>query len=295
MLIRHTPSPRCTVFVCLVAFALGLPTAGKSEEDRAVAAGVQYLRGHAGGRGAGEAAMIALALLKAEVPPSDTALQGCLATIRSRFTTGSYEPALGPGPGTYEAAATVMVLTNLDATENRGMIQLVAAYLKSRQNANGSWDYSGRTDGDTSISQYAVLGMWEAENAGAPVSPTVWDHAAQWYLESQRGGGGWVYHRDTPTAETVSMTAAGVGSLMICRRQLDRYRQKAHHQLSLGAARGRDNSGRLSSGNEQRPDRPGHQAGTGVAGCQFRPQQRGTHGTVDELRALWHRAHRRSR
>jgi hypothetical protein len=226
MLTKHTPSPSCTVFVSLVAFALGLASACKADEDRAVASGVQYLRSHAAGRGAGESAMIALALLKAEVPPSDPALQGCLATIRSRFTTGSYEPALGPGAGTYEAAATVMVLTNLDATENRGMIELVGAYLKSRQNANGSWDYSGRTDGDTSISQYAVLGMWEAENAGAPVSPTVWDHAAQWYLESQRGAGGWVYHRDSPSAETVSMTAAGIGSLMICRRQLDRYRQK---------------------------------------------------------------------
>ena len=32
------------------------------------------------------------------------------------------------------------------------------------QNANGSWDYSGRSNGDTSITQYAVLGLWEAEN-----------------------------------------------------------------------------------------------------------------------------------
>ena len=215
-----------TGILCVAAFVLGLPEVGLADEDRAVAAGVRYLKAHAAGRGAGETAMVALALLKAEVPPTDPVLQGCLARIRTRFTTSLYEPELLAGPGTYEAAATVMVLTNLDATENRGMIELIAAYLKSRQNPNGSWDYGGRDDGDTSISQYAVLGMWEAENAGVRVSPTVWDQAAQWYIESQRGGGGWNYHRDGPNPETVSMTAAGVGSLLICRRQLGRYREK---------------------------------------------------------------------
>src|SRR6185437_5922375 len=92
---------------------------------------------------------------------------------------------------------------------------------------NGSWDYSGRTAGDTSISQYAVLGLWEADNGGARVSPLVWDRAAQWFLSVQSGGS-WNYHRDEPSnPETISMTAAGVGSLLICRRQLDRYRERS--------------------------------------------------------------------
>ena len=52
------------------------------------------------------------------------------------------------------------------------MIGQIAAYLISRQNGNGSWDYSDRNQGDTSISQYAVLGLWEAENAGVDVPPS---------------------------------------------------------------------------------------------------------------------------
>jgi hypothetical protein len=211
---------------CLGAFALTYPGDLRAEEDRAVLAGVQYLKAHAGYRSCGETAMIALALVKAEVPPSDSVLQGCLARLRTRFSGSAYLPEMSPGPGTYEAAATAMVFANLDAAGYRDLIDAVASYLKGRQNANGSWDYSGRDDGDTSISQYAVLGMWECENAGANVSPSVWDRAAQWYLEAERAGGGWNYHRDGGNPETVSMTAAGVGSLMICRRQLDRYRQK---------------------------------------------------------------------
>ncbi len=170
--------------------------------------------------------MIALALVKAEVPASDPVLQGCLTRLRSRFTSSAYLPELGPGAGTYEAAATAMVLANLDATEYRGMIDLVATYLKGRQNANGSWDYSDRDDGDTSISQYAVLGMWEAKTRAPMCRPRSGTERPSGICEAERAGGGWNYHRDGANPETVSMTAAGVGSLMICRRQLDRYRQK---------------------------------------------------------------------
>ncbi|MCA1685349.1 MAG: HEAT repeat domain-containing protein, partial [Planctomycetia bacterium] len=100
-------------------------------------------------------------------------------------------------------------------------------YLMALQKANGSWDYTGRTQGDTSISQYAVLGLWEAENGGATVPPEVWERAAGWFMSSQSAAGSWNYHRDEPgRPETLAMTGAGVGSLLICQRQLDRYRRK---------------------------------------------------------------------
>ena len=214
----------CLMLFCLAAFVAGFPRAAVADQDRAVLAGVQFLKGHYAGRGTGETAMIALALLKAEVPPAAPILEACIANLRTRFSSSSYEPQMGPGPGTYEAGVTAMVFANLDASSNRHLIEMVATYLRGRQNANGSWDYSGRTQGDTSISQYAVLGLWEAQNAGVDVSPSVWDRAAEWYMSTQSGAGSWNYHRDGGFPETLSMTAAGVGSLMICRRQLDRYR-----------------------------------------------------------------------
>jgi hypothetical protein len=67
--------------------------------------------------------------------------------------------------------------------------------------------------------------LWEAENAGVDIPPSAWDRAASWYMSTQSGAGSWCYHRDEPQhSETLSMTAAGVGSLLICQRQLDRYR-----------------------------------------------------------------------
>jgi hypothetical protein len=209
----------------MILVLVGSDTA-RAQQEPAVQNGVQYLRAHFGGKPSGESAMIALGLLKAEVPPSDPAIQACIAKILSRFTSSEYKPELGDGRGTYEATAALMALSNLNAVQNRSLINMLATYLLGRQNANGSWDYQGRTHGDTSISQYAVLGLWEAENAGVDIPPSAWDRAAGWYLSVQDSAGGWNYHRDEPSSytDTVAMTAAGVGSLLICQRQMDRFR-----------------------------------------------------------------------
>ncbi len=196
-----------------------------AQQEHGVLAGVQYLRGHAASQRIGETAMIALGLIKAETPAADPTLQACVAKLKARFSSIAYEPELTNGTGVYEAAAVAMVLTNLDAEGNRLFIQLIASYLLGQQKANGSWDYTSRTAGDASISQYAVLGLWEAANAGIDVPPTAWDRAAAWYLSDQSAAGGWCYHRDEAGhPDTLSMTAAGVGSLLICQRQLQKYR-----------------------------------------------------------------------
>jgi len=221
---------------------VALATAGAAfaQQEPAVLNAVTFLKAHSLSRPVGEMAMIALGLIKDEVPHSDPAVQRCVAGIRSRFVGSIYEPQLPKGPATYEAGVSIMALANLDPVENLSAISAIAAYIKSRQNANGSWDYANRSQGDTSISQYAVLGLWEAENAGAEVAPSTWDRAAEWYLSVQSSGGSWNYHRDEGASrpETVSMTAAGVGSLLICQRQLERYRQSKRGTSTLLTALG---------------------------------------------------------
>ncbi len=71
------------ILCCLAAFAPGFPRAAVADQDRAVLSGVQFLKGHYAGRVAGETAMIALALLKAEVPPADPILEACIAKLRT--------------------------------------------------------------------------------------------------------------------------------------------------------------------------------------------------------------------
>src|SRR5262249_9788198 len=77
----------------------------------------------------------------------------------------------------------------------------------------------------------AVLGLWEASNAGADVSPAVFDHAAGWFLSTQKNDGGWYYHGDEPQIETITMTAAGTRSPLLCERPLT-----ADRELGRGEA-----------------------------------------------------------
>lgn len=203
----------------------------RAQQVAAVNRAVEYLRGHSrnagGGQGVGENALAALALVKAEVPHDDPALVNAIRSVESRFTSGgAYTPAMGGGTDVYEAGVVILALANYDPTGRKAMIAAAADHIMGKQKANGSWDYDGRAAGDASISQYAVLGLWEAENAGVNVSPRVWDNAASWYMSVQGASGGWTYHRDENVqGETMSMTAAGVGSLLICRRQLANYKQ----------------------------------------------------------------------
>jgi hypothetical protein len=212
----------------------GRSVRAQGEDAPQIQRGVQYLRGVAGTLRAGEAALAALAMIKAEVPANDPGLTACLSTVDRRFAGTVFTPELGAGqvaaggPAIYEAAVIALMYVNLDPVTYRPRIEAVARYIMSGQRPNGCWDYVGRTAGDTSISQYAVLGLWECENGGVRVPPQVWDRAARWYLSSQGSDGGWNYHRDEAHyRDTISMTAAGVGSLLICQRQLAMARSAA--------------------------------------------------------------------
>jgi hypothetical protein len=206
---------------------LGLAPPVRADNDPLVLKGLEFLRGRAGASQVGETALIALAMLKAEVPPTDPALAACLSKLRARINSTGYSPEQTGGHDVYEAGVAALALGNVPGDSRRNELEAIAAYLLGKQKANGSWDYDGRQNGDTSISQYAVLGLWEAENGGARVPPEVWERAATWFMSVQSAAGSWNYHRDEPSGhETLSMTAAGVGSLLICQRQLDRYRLK---------------------------------------------------------------------
>lgn len=223
-----TTSPLVAIALACCTTALGAAQpdgAPPARQEQAVLAGVEFLRRSSGGRQVGETAMIALGLLKAETPASDPALAACLAKIRARFVTGGYRPERTGGTDVYEAAAVALALANTDTSDRGDLLQTLADYLMRKQKPDGCWDYDSRSQGDTSISQYAVLGLWECENNGIEVPPSVWDRAAQWYMSTQSAAGSWNYHRDGGEPETISMTAAGVGSLLICRRQLENYRQ----------------------------------------------------------------------
>ena len=222
----------------IAALGIGLATASAvsgapnvpppGAESPTVQKGLAYLRGHSTGQQPGEAALAALAMIESGVPASDPGLSAFLGTILARFNgTTTYAPQRTGGRETYEIALVAMVLANLDPKAYREHIQNLADQLIASQNSHGAWDYSNRqSQGDTSMSQYAVLGLWMAgEQGNATIPPQVWDRAARWFLTTQLADGGFYYHPDEPGAGwggvSISMTAAGTGSLLICRGQLD--------------------------------------------------------------------------
>ncbi len=185
--------------------------------------GIAYLNSANYPSNLGEGVLAGLALLKCQVPPTDPTLQGLVQRVRGRIKNGVYTAENDGGSGIYETGIAAMFLANMGAETYRPELQSISQTLIQRQNPNGCWDYKGRSSGDTSITQYAVLGLWEAANSGVEVDPAAFDRAALWLISSQNGNGSWIYHPGEGQPETPSMTAAGTGSLLICLSQLQRH------------------------------------------------------------------------
>jgi hypothetical protein len=189
---------------------------------------VEFLESRGPSSGPGEAAIAALALSKAGRKPGDPGLDGCVTKIKNCFDGSQYTPSQNDGPANYEAACALMALASINPIANRPEIQSIANYLIAHQKGGGGWDYPNRSHGDTSMTQYAILALWEAENAGIEISPEVWDKAASWALRTQEEDGSWRYHPDEKgiglnKQPNVSMTAGGVSVLLICKDELNRF------------------------------------------------------------------------
>src|SRR5579862_5432818 len=112
-----------------------------------------------------------------------------------------------------------MALTAADPRRYAKEIEALVAFLIELQAPAGDWYYYNLPDtgGDTSVTQYAVLGLWSAVRAGVPVPKGVWSRAAEWHLHTQLSTGAFAYHPGEGTAETYTMTVNGVTSLCVAR------------------------------------------------------------------------------
>ena len=116
---------------------------------------------------------------------------------------------------TYAIALQTMVFAA--AEPERDQLRMVAnvTWLESAQLRTGQrglagcWTYTEVPQGgDNSNTQYALLGLNAASEAGVPVKPEVWALARQYWEKAQRRDGGWGYHANDALS-TSSMTCAG--------------------------------------------------------------------------------------
>ncbi len=217
-------------YVCgLVILASGSVAGGEdvtgADVARAVRLGVQAIRERQLPDGSwpersqpgGNTCLAALALLAAGERPEGPTLSRALAQIRNLSNQYVYTTSL-----------KIMVLGRADPIEYRREIEAAAAWLTQAQTPLGLWGYQqGSKTFDHSNSQFALLGLYAAAEAGVTIRPGVWKAAQERLLKTQSADGGWGYPGSGESYG--SMTAAGVADLLILGHRLAQGQEHGYH------------------------------------------------------------------
>jgi hypothetical protein len=195
------------------------------EVERAIRNGVRFLKGRQGPDGSwadvdqaartGPTSLAVLALLIAGEKPAAPTIQRALGYLRQ----------FGPDQlnSTYSIALQTMVFAAAEPDRDRNRIlanveTLERAQIKlgDRRPWPGTWNYINPPGnaGDNSNTQYALLGLNAASEAGLTIRPEVWALTRTYFELFQNRDGGWGY---TPRHKqsTASMTCAGISSLIL--------------------------------------------------------------------------------
>lgn len=212
--------------VCILCLAISIPrtsfavTPESPEVKDMVKRGLKYLEDKTHEKLGGKC-LIGLAFYKEDKegkkdhPKIKEAIKAC--------ESGSYKHE-----DIYSLGIAIMFLCDIDPEGHRSLIEEMLAHLLSKQKECGGWGYENMTTGDTSQTQYAVLGMWMAEGNGIKVPIEAEENVANWLLRTQDPTGGWGYQgkdsgsftRQQQSEVHGSVTSAGLGSLYIVADQL---------------------------------------------------------------------------
>ena len=219
--------------VAVLASAIVPPARGDVTADqveRAIRRGVVFLKSRqapdGSWHGEGMTALVSLALVTAgESPDSPAVARAFQALLRAPET----------GHETYELGLKAMALASSPEKYGRALqsyaLRLEGSQLKANQrNVTGSWGYrmtgGGFGAGDNSNSQYALLGLHAAAEAGARIDPFIWLRARRYWENAQCRDGGWAYKSGPAFGGTGSMTCAGISSLIISGARVSESRER---------------------------------------------------------------------
>ncbi|MBN1910890.1 MAG: HEAT repeat domain-containing protein [Pirellulales bacterium] len=169
----------------------------------------------------GGMAVIGMALLKSKVVPKDhpkivEMFEAVKKAVREQDPAG--------WDTQYSTGLSLVFLASYKPEDAGPEIQRLIDSLRRAQKPSGGWGYKSKSTGDTSMTQYAVLGLWEAQKTKFNPPQTMIDNVATWLLRTQDPSGAWGY-QGTPSnsgqlvkQEGIShtMVAAGLGSAYIC-------------------------------------------------------------------------------
>lgn len=219
--------------------------------DKAIKAGVEALRksqkpegswSYDGGYTVGATALGIYTLLRCDVEVDDKAVVKALEYILPKEPEGTYSAslcAMALATAIEKAKAKKKATAELSRWQKR--LQEIADVLVASQKKTGGWSYNikiktrtgirvppaqNQDNYDFSNTQFAVLGLRAAANAGAKVPRGTWERALRLYEKHQsEKDGGWPYVGATQQNQVVvssrAMTAAGAYGWMICKTSLD--------------------------------------------------------------------------
>ena len=235
MFVRLTPrrfcAPLSAAGLLVAAVGAGVPACAADpnspEVKAAIEKGVNLLRSRYGGKTRVDSyfQLAALGMAKGGAPKDDPVIVTAIEALRERCK-GGYTPDTHH---LYSAGIEMMLLEAAGDPEiDREHLRTIHAYVAAQQQEYGAWYYpddvakGGTFFGDTSITQYAMLGLWSAERAGLPVDRAAWAGAARWQIGTRLEKGAFAYHpkpgvRNEPR---ITMTAAGGCNLLLAAKYL---------------------------------------------------------------------------
>jgi hypothetical protein len=187
---------------------------------------------------AGGKAVIALALLKNRAPLDHPKIVEAAKAVQDSIKGG------GSGLDIYGTGVSVIFLVTYDPDKYRPEIEALLKSLQSTQKPHGGWGYHDKEQGDTSMTQYGVLGYWEAKQVGFEPPLASVEAMTRFLLKTQDPSGAWGYQGILSSSYQPveqqdvrhSLAAAGLGSMYICADLLGLTPTVAPRDESLPAA-----------------------------------------------------------
>ncbi len=169
----------------------------------------------------GGQALVGMALLKHGAEPTHPKVVEAVEAIQENVKAN--DPRL-VSFDIYSTGICAIFLIELDPGIYATEIQCLIDSLVLRQKEHGGWGYSHLSTGDSSMTQYGVLCLWEATQAGFKVPQKTIESVAMWLLKTQDPSGAFGYQGQvsptfTPVEQTqirISMVGASMGGLYIC-------------------------------------------------------------------------------
>ncbi len=206
---------------CLAASAADVEYIMDPRAKPAIAKAVQLIKAGIAGQQAGYRSLAAYALVKAGEPVTSPLVTDAIKIVAGKVKSDGYHP-LDHHYQIYEAGMDLMLLCDTTPGDYKGHIESIVQFILKDQKPGGYWTYPGDAESDTSITQYAMLGLWAAERTGRPIPMAVWAKCAKWLIGTQQADGGFTYHPGTTVGfdggrSTPSMTNAALGCILVAR------------------------------------------------------------------------------